>query len=159
MLMQSKGIIEFHPVDVTKKHKLQSSWKCVAIIKTDCDIDRYYAWFIKKRFNLELNQNLRRTHITFISDRMDKDIFYQGAKVFNGKEINFSYDISPRTNSKYWWLKINCEEAESIRQALGLQPHPYFGFHLTLGHANEKNIEHSKYIKRMYEIYDLRDII
>ena len=75
MLIRVKGILEFSPEDVTRKHKNQSSWKRVAMIRTGCDMDRYYAWFLKKRFNLELNRNLRGSHVTFISDRLEKNIF------------------------------------------------------------------------------------
>ena len=77
MLIKVKGILEFSPEDVTRKHKNQSSWKRVAMIRTDCDMDRYYAWFLRKRFNLELNQNLRGTHVSFISDKLEKSIFLQ----------------------------------------------------------------------------------
>lgn len=95
MVIKIKGEIEFSPEDITKKHKSQSDWKRVALIKTDCDLDRYYAWFLKKRFNLELNKNLRGTHITFISDRLDKDIFEEGKKLFHGKLIDFYIDPEP----------------------------------------------------------------
>ena len=82
MVIKVKGILEFSPEDVTRKHRNQSSWKRVAIIKTDCDLDRYYAWFLKKRFNLELNKNLRGTHVTFINDKLEKGIFDQFAPLF-----------------------------------------------------------------------------
>lgn len=155
MLIKAKGIIEFSPPDVTKKHKKQSSWKRVAMIKTNCDLDLYYTWFIKKRFNLELNKNLRGTHITFISDRMDSNTFDNFSKLFNGKEIEFFINTDVRTDGLHWWLNVQCPEAESIRELMGLERHPYYGFHLTLGHANDKNLEHSKYIHRMCLMFDI----
>lgn len=155
MLLKLKGILEFSPVDVTKKHEKQSAWKCVSIIKTNCDMDRYYSWFLKKRFNLELNRNLRGSHITIISDRMDKKIFNEASKIFNGREIDFYLDLEPRSNGEHWWLRVICPDAESIREALGLSKDPYFGFHLTIGYANEKNIEHSEYILRMCKKFNL----
>lgn len=155
MLFKTKGILDFTPIDVTKKHKNQSSWKCVAIIKTDCDISLYYAWFLKTRFNLVLNKPLRGTHITFISDRMDKDIFMNGSNLFNGKEITFYYENMPRSNGQHWWLRVWSPESESIRQILGLSKDPYFSLHLTLGYANEKNIQHSKYILECCKKFEL----
>lgn len=155
MLVKVRGILDFQPEDVTRKHKNQSSWKRVAIIKTDCDLERYYAWFLEKRFNLILNKNLRGSHITFISDRMDKDIFDQASKIFNGKEIDFYIELEPRSSGKHWWLRVYCPEAESIREAVGLTRDPYFGLHLTLGHANEKNIFHSKYILEQCKRFNL----
>lgn len=155
MVIKVKGILDFTPEDFTKKHKSQSSWKRVAIIKTDCDIDQYYAWFLKKRFNIELNKNIRGTHITFISDKMDRDIFNQASKIFNGKEIDFFMEIEPRSNGKHWWLRVHCPEAESIREAMGLTRDPYFGLHLTIGHVNEKNIKHSEYILSQCKRFNL----
>lgn len=172
MVIKVRGILDFFPEDVTRKHEKQSEWKCVAIIKTDCDIDLYYAWFLKKRFNLELNKNLRRTHVTFINDRMKRGVFNEAAKLFHGKEIDFYYEIEPRSNGQHWWLRVHCPEAESIREAMGLERNPYFGLHLTLGNAilkypevendapqsvkSKKDfLEHSKYILRMCKKFEL----
>jgi hypothetical protein len=154
-MLKLKGILDFSPVDVTKKHQRQSDWKCVSIIKTNCDMDRYYAWFLKKRFNLDLNKNLRGSHITIISDRMDKNLFKQASEIFNGREIEFYLELEPKSNGRHWWLRVYCPDAESIRQSLGLTKDPYFGFHLTIGHANERNIEHSEYILRMCKRFNL----
>ena len=155
MVIKYRGILDFTPEDVTKKHKAQSSWKRVAVIKTNCDMDRYYAWFLKKRFNLELNRNLRGTHVTFISDKLEKSLFDEASKLFNGKEIDFYVELEPRGNGSHWWLRVHCPEAETIREAMGLCKEPYFGLHLTLGVANEKNIEHSKYILECCKRFEL----
>lgn len=155
MVIKIRGILDFTPEDVTRKHKSQSSWKRTAIIKTDCDLDIYYAWFLKKRFNLELNKNLRRTHISFINDKMEKSIFDEASKLFNGKEIDFYIEIEPRSNGEHWWLRVHCPDAENIREACGLSREPYFGLHLTLGHANSKNIDHSEYILNQCKRFSL----
>ena len=148
MVIKVKGIIEFDPEDKTKKHKEQSAWKRVAIIKTYCDIDKYYSWFLKKRFNLELNRSLRGAHVTFISDKLERTICDEASILFNKKEIDFYIELEPRSNGQHWWLRVHCPDAENIRNVMGLCKIPYFGFHLTLGHANEKNIPHSEYILR-----------
>ena len=44
-MLELKTKIIFDPVDLTKKHKSQSSWKRVVTCQTDCDIHEYYAWF------------------------------------------------------------------------------------------------------------------
>jgi hypothetical protein len=155
MLVKQKGIIEFDPVNVTKKHKSQSSWKCVAIIKTNCDMDQYYAWFLRKRFGIKLNRNLRGSHITFISDKMDRNVFEEGAKIFNGKEIEFYIELEPRGNGNHWWLRTYSPDTESIRQCLGLSKDPYYGLHFTLGLANEFNLDQSKYIVDVCKFHEL----
>lgn len=135
MVFKVRGILEFSPEDKTKKHLSQASWKSVAMIRTNCEMDAYYAWFLKKRFNLELNKNLRGTHVTFINDKMDKDIFKQAAIVFNGKEIDFYVETEPRSSGEHWWLRVHCPESEIIRESMGLSKDPFYPLHLTLGHA------------------------
>jgi hypothetical protein len=147
-MFELTGIIEFDPVNVTKKHEAQSSWKRTAMVKFDDDIWSYYAWFIEKRFNLKLNKPLRGTHLTIINDKCDLEVFSQARQVFHGKEIRFQYDPTYiRSNKKgHWWIKVQCEDAISIRTAMGLSPNPYFGFHITIGLATHLQLEHSNYI-------------
>ena len=149
-----KGKLNFKVENKTKKHDKQD-WKKVAMIMLKCDIDNYYAWFLQKRFGLDFVKNLRGAHITIISDRISAEMFNEATKLFNNKEITFFYEIEPRTNSKHWWLRVHCPEAEAIRESMGLSKEPYFGFHLTIGYVNEKNIHHSEYIYRVIKFYDL----
>ena len=173
MVFKVRGILDFSPEDKTKKHVSQASWKRVAMIRTNCELDRYYAWFLKKRFNLELNTNLRGTHVTFINDRMDAKVFEQFAQIFEGKEIDFYVETEPRSNGEHWWLRVHCPEAESIREVMGLSREPFFGMHLTLGRADQRYpegveennnsimkikkdyIEHSKYITECCKRHEL----
>jgi hypothetical protein len=143
------------------------------MIRTNCELDRYYAWFLKKRFNLELVRNLRGTHVTFINDRMDAKTFNQFSELFDGKEIDFYVETEPRSNGEHWWLRVHCPEAESIREIMGLSREPFFGMHLTLGRAEERYpegveennnsilkikkdyIEHSEYILECCKRHEL----
>lgn len=152
MLIKVRGILEFEPEDKTRKHKAQASWKRVALIKTGDDLSEYYAWFIRKRFNLELNKPLRGAHVTIVNDA-ERDfefgvtpVWEEAVKEFNGKPMDFYIDLEPRTNGEHWWLRVYCPDGESLRGAMGLTPEPFFDLHLTLGYANSRWIEHSKYI-------------
>lgn len=147
-MFELKGVIEFDPVNVTKKHSAQSSWKKTAMVKFDDDTWAYYAWFIEKRFNLKLNKPLRGTHITIINDKCDFDTFEQARQIFHGKEITLKYDPTCiRANKKgHWWIKVECEDVRSIRTVMGLSPDPYFGLHLTIGLATHLQLDHSNYI-------------
>ena len=142
------GKIEFDPVNVTKKHNKQASWKKTAMVKFDCDIWEYYSWFLQKRFNLFLNKPLRGTHVTIINDMMDDDIYKQARDMFHGKEIRIKYDPTQiRANRKgHWWINAESDDAKNIRSVMGLTPEPYFGLHLTIGLATHLQLEHSDYI-------------
>jgi hypothetical protein len=155
------GKIVFDVPNKTKKHEKQGSWKCVAMILFNDDSAEYYAWFLKKRYSIILNKPLRDAHVTFINDRMS-DMTLNGQRnvgdvnkvwsevktKWNDKEIEIVLDLNTKTDSKHWWLNVpeDCrDELQGIRNELGLG-RPYFGLHMSLGYANEKNINHSDYI-------------
>lgn len=154
MVIKVKGKLNFQPENKTKKHQKQD-WKKVAMIMLKCDLDNYYAWFLTKRFGLDFVKNLRGAHITIISDKLDDETFKEATKLFNEKEITFYYELEPKTNNKHWWLRVHCPEAEVIRESMGLSREPYFGFHLTIGYVNERNIEHSTYINKVIKRFNI----
>ena len=151
-----KGKIKFDPSDKTNKHKNQATWKRVAMVLIEGELAEYYAWFIKKRYNLPLNRPLRGAHVTFINDRASdmNGKWDEVKKKWDGKEIEIVLSVDPRTDSVkdnssgHWWLNVpeeHREQLHGIRAELGLG-RPYWGLHMALGYANEKNIAHSKYI-------------
>ena len=146
-MFKIKGKIVFDPVNVTKKHSKQSSWKKTVMVKFNCDTHDYYSWFLKKRFNLKLNKPLRGTHFTIINDIVNNDLYNESKKIFDGREIEITYDpFLIRSNEKgHWWLKAYSDDAQNIRNVMGLGD-PYFGFHITIGLATHLQLEHSKYI-------------
>lgn len=166
-MLELKGKIEFDPVNVTKKHNKQSSWKRVAMVRFNDDIVRdgdglskitsdYYAWFIERRFNIKLNKPLRGTHITIINDVVDNDIYEQARAIFHNKEITLFYDpTNIRSNGSHWWIKVESNDSINIRTAMGLSPYPYFGLHLTIGLATHLQEVHSKYILRQCKMFNI----
>ena len=118
-----KGIIHFDPVNKTKKHESQANWKRMAMVIFDGEISEYYAWFLKKRYNLVLNKPLRGSHISFINDSIN-DIC-KGLKCseneaiqawdnlrekWDGKEIEIVLDLDMRSDITHWWLIVSQEE-------------------------------------------------
>lgn len=157
---KSYGKLVFDPVDYTNKHKKQSTWKKTAMIMINDDMSEYYAWFLKKRFNLVLNQPLRNTHLTIVNDRISDSTnnMYRWDELksfYKNEIIELEFNTSPRTNGEHWWLTAACREGVLIREQLGLKRSPYFGLHITIGYANEKYIEHSHYIHRQIMKYGI----
>ena len=147
------GKIWFDPKNVTKKHNNQADWKRMAMVIFDCDMTEYYSWFLQKRYNLQLNRPLRGAHISFINDSVrdmgDKaDMWDKVKEKYDGTEVTLTLDPDVRSDGKHWWLVVEHESRQpllDIRAELGLGK-PYWGMHMTVGYANEKNIEHSQYI-------------
>ena len=155
------GRIGFEPVDISKKHESQAPWKRVAMVFIDGDIAEYYAWYIKKRYSLELVKPLRGAHVSFINDS-NRDLSLNNTRTpqqiselwnrvknkWDGKEIPIMLDLTPRTDGKHWWLNIPPEyrdRLQGIRSELGLKK-PFFGLHMSIGYANQRNLAHSEYI-------------
>jgi hypothetical protein len=153
IMIKITGKILFDPKDRTKKHKFQSEWKKMVLVEFSGDLCDYYSWFIKKRYNLELNRPLRGAHISFINDSVrdmgvNADKWEDIKKKYNGTEVTLTLDPDVRGDGKHWWLVVEHESRKpllEIREKLGLGK-PYWGMHLTVGYANERNIEHSRYI-------------
>jgi hypothetical protein len=156
-----RGTIHFDPKNKTKKHINQSEWKKVALILFEGDICEYYSWFFKKNFHLYLNKPLRGAHVTFINDKQDsikgnslKDklcLWNSICSKWENKKIELEFNLSPRSNAQHWWLNVSQtsrDELQEIRNELGLST-PFFGLHLTIGIANEKNLQHSDYIRKV----------
>lgn len=161
-----KGKIVFDPDHKTKKHEKQGSWKKVAMIFLYGDLCEYYAWFINNRYNLPLAPPLRKAHISFINDRGSdtNGKWEEIKKKWDGKKIDVTLDLDPRSNGSHWWLIVPEEEREdihAIRKELGLG-RPNFGLHMSIGYARDSyepvekgvsakkakrmNEEHSRYI-------------
>lgn len=163
-----KGIIQFDPIDKTRKHEKQNSWKKIALVLLDPDISEYYSWFLKKRYNIILNKPIRGSHISFINDSINDiqtglglplnecEIVYNNVKnKWNNKEIEIILDVDTRSNAQHWWLNVsknNREQLHNIRKEIGLET-PFFGLHMSLGYVNEKYIDHSNYILKLINKY------
>jgi ABC-type phosphate transport system ATPase subunit len=106
-MIELKGKIWFDPKNVTKKHNNQAEWKRMAMVMFEGDASEYYAWFIKKRYNLILNQPLRGAHISFINDSIrdmgDKADMWDSVKdKYNGMEVKLILDTDVRSDGKHW---------------------------------------------------------
>lgn len=154
-----KGKIEFEIPCVTKKHENQSLWKRHVMCLFDGDLCKYYQFFIRKRYNLQLNTPLRSSHCSIINDRFsdvkgetmeDKELLWNEVKdKYNGKEIEITFDVNIRLNKQYWYMDVvnkSCMDLMKIRQELGLGQ-PYYPFHMTIGFAHsELRMQHHQYI-------------
>ena len=150
------GRITFDPIDLTKKHVEQSEWKNSAIVLIDNDdFCEYYAWFINIRYRIYPLKPLRGLHFTIINDKvLDNEKYLEAKEKYNNTIVEIEYSIDPRTDGKHWWLNAKSEDAEAIRISCGLEPKPYWGFHITIGRVHgERRIEHSNYIHDLIKKY------
>ena len=158
--IEVSGRLIFDPKDVTKKHHRQAKWKKVAIVDIQGDWCNYYGWFFAKK-GLTLNPPLRGAHVTFINDSFKKitgetdyikSLLWNKTKsLFQKKNVTFKIELSPKTDGKHWWFRVTPDsrgELQAIRDILGMGQ-PNWGFHMTIGYANERNITQSEYLKTL----------
>lgn len=152
-MFEITGKILFDPVNVTRKQHNQSKWKKVAMIVFDCDICGYYSWFIKRRYNIDLNLPIRKPHITFINDSVNDigdniEKWGELKSKYDGIEIKLKLNPDVRSDGNHWWLKLDensTNKLMDIRSEIGLGD-PFWSLHMTIGLVNPKHLEHSKYI-------------
>lgn len=150
-----RGKIQFNPPDSTTKHHKQASWKRMVIINIPGETHLLYNWFINRRYSFTLNPPLRGTHLSLVNDSVrdfkDPKIWDIMKQKWDGVEIDIHYDVDVKSNGKHWYMKVAPETEElldSIRAELTLGK-PYYSYHITIGHANERNIDQSEYIFSM----------
>ncbi len=155
MIFNVEGKIVFDVPNVTRKHEAQAEWKKFAMIHFDCEMDAYYRWFLQRRYNIKLNSPLRGPHVSIVNDRgsdMLKGSWEKTLAKYNGTQAKIYLCTDLRSDGNHWWLRAGGDILWQLRQELGLT-HPYWSFHMAIGYANEKNIEHSKYILRTIQSY------
>lgn len=148
------------PPHITKKHLIQSSWKRNVMIDFSGEDSEYYSWFIMKNFGLPLNKPVRGSHVTIVNDKWEDSIFKnqedfdksidEFISKYENKPIEVELELSVKSNGEHWWLRVAPDSRvmiNSFRSEMGLGGY-YYGLHMTIGMANEKNIEQSKYIHR-----------
>jgi len=153
------GKLVFDLEDKTKKHESQASWKKTAAILFEDDLCEYYAWFLNRRYLIELNKPLRGSHFTVINDKYDNiDLWNKVKKQYQNSILDVYYHTDLRSNIDHWWLKAFSPQANKIRVKLGMGK-PFFNPHITIGLANIKNVEMSAYILRCEQLFgDYKEI-
>ena len=163
LMFEIKGIMEFDPVDVSKKHAVQSSWKKVAMVRFHEDETfRYYKWLLEQRLGLRipgknafewkgrLNEPLRGTHVTAINDIIDDEVYLQAKEIFHGKEASITYDptlirCSQKGERMWWYMDVYSEDIANMRAAMDLGD-PFHNLHMTIGLVNPMFIKHCEWV-------------
>lgn len=150
------GTIQFDPKPYSNKqikHKEKNIY--AAMLNTNDDLAEYYAWFYKKRFNIELLKLPRKAHITFLNDViLDMETYELVKDKWNKQKIEFIYKPTQlRSEQGSWWIRCECPVLDQIRSELGLGPYK-FGYHITIGKNHPlftENFNYNKIYNTLYE--------
>lgn len=108
-----------------------STW-CVAYV--DPEIGKYYYSLIPKaRY---ASRQKYPPHITVVRKDLESANGLDWDQ-YNGKLITVYYENVLRSSDIYYWLDAWSKDIEEIRVSLGLPPHRFDRYHITVGNTKE----------------------
>lgn len=115
--------------------KLHRSFDRAVILKLDNGVVEYYAWWLRRKYGIQVSLPAWGAHITVVSDkdRVKDGIAFEALKKrFEGKILNVSHDVYLKKKWQFWVLDVTpTEEMLKVRRDLGLNED--FPFHITIG--------------------------
>lgn len=133
-LLNGKAIISYDPYRPGMKKR--TMWWSVATIHWD--LSRYYRWWIKSRYGLELHQPSWDCHISVIRGEKPKPDLLHLWKKYDKKEISFNYSNHIRVinDGKFFVLEVESKDLQAMR--IELQLPISYKFHITIGRLYTK---------------------
>lgn len=133
------GIIKYDPFRGGMKKK--TTWW--AVLNVDKEITRYYRWWVKNRYWIDLCQPSWDAHISIIRGEEPADHLKHLWKKYDGQKVEFKYSHNVRqtgdtTNDRpdhYWFVDVECPFLMDIRTELERPTN--WKLHLTIGRTWE----------------------
>jgi len=132
--LKSVGKLVYDPYRGDMKHRTE--WWCV--VQIDREITRYYRYWVRQRYGIELFQPSWDAHISVVRGEKPPRLHW---KKHVGEIIEFEYGIEPyngnapnskRNNAEmFWMIDVFCPRFGEIRAELGLRT--FYNYHLTIG--------------------------
>ena len=110
-----------------------------AVINCDREITRYYRWFVKSRYWIDLDQPSWDAHVSVIRGERPAEDKKHLWKKYDGLKVNFKYSpvIKQAVKRQFWYIEVQCPMLNQIRQEFGFPCH--WNSHLTIGRTNDYN--------------------
>lgn len=108
---------------------LEDDW---IILKTGKGLTDYYKYWIWKTYYVNLIKPKWGAHVS--TARGEKPLKNAEKWGFNdNKKVQFVLHDILYFGFDYFWFDVECKELEKTREFYGLNPHPRYGYHLTVG--------------------------
>jgi len=132
---KGSGIIRYDPHRFGMKNKTE--WW--AILQIDKEITRYYRWWIKKEYWVDLKQPSWDAHISIIRGERPYPQHQHLWKKYNGQRVEFEYrhfvrrsgDSNPNQPNYYWFVDVRSPFLTNIRDEFTFPSN--WNFHITVG--------------------------
>lgn len=136
MWHRGTGIIQYDPPRPGMKRK--TDWW--AIVRVDREITRYYRWWVKNRYWIDLCQPSWDAHISIIRGEKPANHLMHLWKKYDGQKIEFEYKHDVRQSGDttgwdrpdhFWFVDVRAPVLNDIRAEL--ERPVGWNFHLTIG--------------------------
>lgn len=121
--------------------KRNSEWWAIASV--DREITRYYRWWIKQHYFIDLCEPSWNAHVSIVRGERVHPKYHELWKRLNGKIITLDCGIIPKqvdAKPHFWYIDAHAPEIDQIRSELGLKSN--FSYHLTVGRSY-----HEEYVR------------
>lgn len=111
--------------------KRRTSYWCIATV--DKEISRYYRYWIKSTYGLEIHEPAWDCHISILRGEKPSNELMHLWKKYDGMKIEFTYDhiVYPNNKGKFFAIKCHSNDLLHIRKELQLPIN--YGLHITIG--------------------------
>ena len=128
-MFTSTGVIKYDPPRPGMKKR--THWW--AIVKIDKEITRYYRWWVKNRFHVDLYQPSWDAHISIIRGEKPADDKRYLWKKYDGRKVEFKYShvVQQAKKPEFWLVEVECDLLKQIRKEFEFPTN--WKFHITIG--------------------------
>lgn len=123
------GIIKYDPLRPGLKKK-KDWW---AIVRVDPEITRYYRWWVKNRYWIDLCKPSWDAHISIVRGEKPEDRLAHLWKKYDGHKVTFKYshEVYQADKGEFWMVDVDCPFLLDIRRELNRPAN--WNLHLTIG--------------------------
>lgn len=104
------------------------------IASVDREITRYYRWWVKKHYFIDLCQPSWDAHVSVVRGEFVRPEYNELWKRLHNQKIKIEYGAVPKqvdTKPHFWYISAYAPEIDAIRGELGLRTN--FSYHITIG--------------------------
>ena len=133
MWHESYGIVKYDPPRPGMKRR--TDWW--AILMVDREITRYYRWWVKKRFWIDLDQPSWDAHISIVRGEKPRPGKTELWKKYQNEKISFRYSHEVKqvkNKPEFWFVEVEAPRLLEIRREFGLPAD--WPLHLTIGRTH-----------------------
>lgn len=118
--------------------KKRTKWWCV--LNVDKEITRYYRWWVKRRYHIQLHKPSWDAHVSIFRGEQPEDHLMHLWKKYDGMKIPFKYKHDVRQSGDttgwdrpdhYWFVEVDCPFIMDMREEMN-RPTKW-KLHLTIG--------------------------